>query len=165
MLTIEEMLAELLESLVRQIKARGREDDFCSITVQPGNAVAFDFGPESDCRGGAWVRLVGINPTMRFPAADVGVNNCAYTLAFIVEVGMMGPVPVMEDRLGHFVLPGDTELFDAAMRQAGEAQLMFDAIKGALIPQKVAGSYTPIGPDGGVIGGTWTVTVGGDEDD
>jgi hypothetical protein len=163
MRSINVMLAELLEALTAQIRAKGREDDYCSITVQPGNAVVFDFGPESGCKGSAWVRLVAANPTASFPAANVGINNCAYSLAFICEVGMIAPAPVLEDHLGNLSVPDDTELFDAAMRQAEEMQMMFDAIRAADIPEKVLGDYTPQGPDGGVLGGTWTVTIGGDD--
>ncbi|QWY82768.1 hypothetical protein PP641_gp027 [Arthrobacter phage SilentRX] len=165
MLTANQILAELLESLSRQIRAAGKEDDFCTITVQPGNAIAFDFGPESDCRGGAWVRLVAANPTVSFPAADTSVNTCAYSLAYTMEIGMMFPAPVITDRLGNFVLPEDTEVFDAAMRQGDEMDLMFRAIRTANIPQLVIGDYAPLGPDGGVLGGTWTLTAGGDEDE
>lgn len=162
-MTINQMLAELLESLARQIRAKGKEDDYCSITIQPGNAVVFDFGPESGCGGMAWVRLVAANPTSAFPAADVGVNNCAFSLAFMVEVGMMAPAPVMEDRMGSFVLPEDTELFEASMRQSDEMQMMFDAIRTADIPEKVLGDYLPQGPEGGILGGIWTVQVGGED--
>lgn len=163
MQTANQLLAALLESLTAQIRAKGREDDYCSITVQPGNAVVFDFGPESGCSGMAWVRLVAANPSASFPNADVGVNNCAYSLAYTVEVGMLGPAPSLEDRLGNFVLPEDTDLFEASMRQADEMQMMYDAIRTSGIREKVIGDYTPQGPDGGVLGGTWTVVVGGDD--
>lgn len=162
-MTIQQMLAELLEALAAQIKAKGKEEDYCTITVQPGNAVVFDFGPDSDCAGTAWVRLVSANPSVSFPAADVGINNCAYSLAYVVEMGMLAPAPVMEDRLGTFMVPEDTELFDASMRQSAELEMMYAALRAAKIPEKVIGTYTPAGPEGGVVGGMWTVTVGGDD--
>jgi hypothetical protein len=165
MLSAAQLLAALLESLSAQIRAAGKEDDYCSITIQPGNAVVYDFGPDSGCAGGAWVRLVSANPSVSFPSADVGINNCASTLAYTLEIGMAGPVPGLDERLGRFVLPTDEEQFDAAMRQASEMDLMYEAIRGAGIPQMVVGAYTPIGPDGGVLGGTWTLSAGGDEDD
>lgn len=163
MMTLKEILAELLEALTAQIRAADKEEDYCSITIQPGNAVVFDFGPESGCGGTAWVRLVSANPTVSFPAADVGINSCAFALAYTVEMGMVGPAPVMENTLGEFVAPSDVELFDAAMRQSDEVELMFRALQAAKIPEKIIGDYTPAGPEGGVMGGTWTVTVGGDD--
>lgn len=162
---LPELLAGLLESLTAQIRAKGKEDEYCSITIQPGAAVAVDFGPESTCAGMAWVRLVGVSPTAVFPHADVTLNSCAHTLAYTVEVAMYGPAPVMTDRLNNFVLPTDVEQFEAAMRQASEMKMMYDAIKAAAIPQLVLGDYTPQGPEGGTIGGTWTAVIGGDEDD
>ena len=161
MMSLKQILAELLESLTAQIRAKGMEDQYCSITIQPGNAVVFDFG--DDCSGMAWVRLISSNPTSAFPTPAATMNNCALTLAYTVEVGMIGPAPVIEDRLGNFVLPEDTEQFEASMRQADELQMMYDAIRSANIPEKVVGDYTPQGPDGGVLGGTWTVMVGGDD--
>lgn len=161
MMTVNQILAELLEQVSAQIRAKGRQDQYCSVTVQPGNAVVFDFGGE--CTGMAWVRLVGASPTSAFPSPETRVNACAITLAYTVEVGMVGPAPVLEDNMGNFSLPEDTELFEAAMRQAEEMQMMFDAIRAAAIPEKVIGDYAPQGPEGGVMGGLWTVIVGGDE--
>lgn len=163
MMSLNAILAELLESLTAQIRKAGKQDDYCSITVQPGNAVVFDFGPESGCGGIAWVRLVSANTTVSFPNSDVTVDSCAYTLAYTVEMGMAAPAPIMENHLGAFVLPEDTELFDAAMRQSDELEMMFTALKLARIPEKIIGDYTPQGPEGGVMGGSWTVLVGGDD--
>lgn len=160
-MTLQQMLAELLERLSAQIKAKGREDRYCSITIQPGNAVVFDF--DEDCRGMAWVRLVSSNPTASFPTPAATLNNCAYTLAYTVEVGMIGPAPQMTDTMGEFALPDDVELFEASMRQAEELEMMHQAIRSAKIPEKILGDYTPQGPEGGVMGGIWTVTVGGDD--
>lgn len=163
MLTINQILAELLESLAAQIRAKGRADQYCTITVQPGNAVVFDFGPESGCGGTAWVRLVSAHPSVSFPNPDLTQDNCAHSLAYLVEVGMVRPAPLMEDHLGVFTVPEDTVLFEAAMRQGEELQMMYDAIGAARVPEKIIGDYSPQGPEGGVVGGLWTVTVGGDE--
>lgn len=162
MMTPQEMLAELLERLTAEIKAKGREDRYCSITVQPGNQVVFDFGDDA-CMGMAWVRLVTANPTVAFPAPDNSLNNCVHTLAFTVEVGMIGPAPQIDATLGEFIVPTDVELFEASMRQLEEMQMMYAAIRSADIPEKIVGDYTPTGPEGGVMGGTWAVTVGGDD--
>ena len=161
MMSPEQMLAELLEQLSAQIRAKGREDRYCSVTIQPGNAVVFDFAEE--CSGTAWVRLVSANPTVAFPAADTNLNTCAYTLAFNVEVGMLGPAPMIDESMGQYILPSDTELFDASMRQMEEMQMMHEALRRADIPQKIIGDYSPQGPEGGVLGGIWTVVVGGDD--
>ena len=164
MRALPEMMAALLESLTAEIRKAGKEEDFCAISIYPGTAVPVDFGPESGCRGTAWVRLVGANPSVSFPNADNGINNCVYTLAYTVEMGMVGPAPVMEDRLGNFVVPDDVEQFEASMRMMGELEMMHRAIKNAGIDQLILGDWTPQGPEGGVMGGLWTMMIGGDED-
>lgn len=163
MMTLKEMLAELLESLTAQIRAAGKADDYCAITVYPGTMIPFDFGPDTGCAGTAWVRLVTASPTVSFPSPDAGIDNCGYSLAYVVEMGMVGPAPILEDHLGNFVLPTDVEQFDAAMRVADELAMMHRAIKAADIPLLVLGDYSPQGPEGGVLGGTWTLTIGDDD--
>lgn len=165
MRALPEMMAALLEALTAEIRAAGKEDDFCAVTIYPGTAVPVDFGPESDCRGTAWVRLAGANPSVSFPAADNRVNNCSYSLAYTVEMGMVGPAPVLEDSLGRFTVPDDVEQFEASMRMMDELEMMHRAIKAAGIDQMVLGDWTPQGPEGGVMGGLWTMQIGGDEDD
>lgn len=155
MLSPIEVLAALLEALTAQIREAGKEDDYCSITVQPGNAVSFDFGPESGCGGIVWTRLVTAAPA-------VGSNNCVLWMDYTLEVGMAGPVPGLEYTLGEYSVPTDAELFEAASRQSDEFMMMYRALKGADIPGLRFGDYAPSGPEGGVMGGTFTVTVDGE---
>lgn len=147
------VLAELLEALTAQIRAAGKEDDYCSITVQPGTAVSFDFGPESGCGGIAWTRLVASTPT-------VGGNKCIQWMTHTIEVGMVGPVPGLDySEIGGYTVPEDTELFDAAQRQSDEMVMMIDALNSVDIDDLTIGAYSPQGPEGGVLGGFFTVTV------
>lgn len=147
-----QILAELLEDLTAQIRAAGKEDDYCSLTVQPGNAVSFDFGPESGCGGIAWTRLVASSPA-------VGSNGCAVWLVHTIEVGIVGPVPGLEYTLGEYTVPSDAELFDAAARQSDELVMMWQALKGSKVEGLTIGDYSPSGPEGGIMGGYFTVTV------
>lgn len=151
-----EILAALLESVTAQIRAAGKEEDYCSITVQPGNAVSFDFGPESGCGGIAWTRLVGSSPAL-------GGNDCLMWMVHTIEVGMVGPVPGLEYTLGEYSVPDDVQLFDAAQRQSDEFMMLFRALKGSRLAGLKVGDYAPQGPEGGVMGGLFTVTVDGDD--
>lgn len=151
-----QILAELLEALSAQIRAAGKEDDYCSVTVQPGNAVSFDFGPESGCGGIAWTRLVASGPAP-------GGNSCTAWLVHTIEVGMVGPVPGLEYTLGEYTVPDDVELFDAAQRQSDELVMMFTALQRSGVAGLTIGDYAPSGPEGGVMGGYFTVTVDGDD--
>lgn len=154
MVTAVQAQAALLESLIARIKEAGWEEDYCSLTLQPGNTVIFDWGPDSECRGTAWVRLITATPSL-----EVGKNGCAQWLNYLIEVGMAGPVPGLDVTLSEFTPPGDEELFEAAQRQGDEMQLMFRAIRAAALEEVALGDYQPQGPEGGVLGGTWTVTV------
>lgn len=157
MMSAIQILAALLESLTAQIVAAGKEDDYCSLTVQPGNAISFDFGPESGCGGIAWTRLVASSPA-------IGQNGCVMWLVHTIEVGMVGPVPGLEYTLGEYTVPTDEELFDAASRQSDEQQMLFAALKGSGLRGLTVGDYAPSGPEGGVMGGYFTVTVDPDDD-
>jgi hypothetical protein len=158
MMSSIEVLAGLLEALTAQIRAAGREDDYCSITVQPGTAVSFDFGPESGCGGIAWTRLVGSTPAL-------GGNGCIMWMLYTVEIGMVGPVPGLDySEIGGYELPTDEELFDAAKRQSDEMQMLIKALNATDVPGVTIGDYSPSGPEGGVLGGYFTVTVDSDGD-
>lgn len=150
------VLAALLEALTAQIRAAGREDEYCSLTVQPGTAVSFDFGPESGCGGIAWTRLVAASPS-------VGANECILWMTYTIEVGMVGPVPGLDySEIGGYEVPSDEELFDAASRQSDEMQMMIRALNSAGVEGLRVGDYAPSGPEGGVLGGYFTVTVDSD---
>lgn len=156
MLTANQATAALLDALAGQINAAGKQDDYCSVTVQSGNAVVFDFGPESGCGGTAWVRLVTVSPS-----AQVGKNGCSQWLNYIIEVGMVAPAPGLDITLDQYTPPSDEELFDASMRAGEEMMMIFRAVQSADLEEVTLGDYTPHGPDGGVLGGSWTVTVAG----
>jgi hypothetical protein len=147
------VLAALLESLTAQIRAAGKEEDYCSLTVQPGNAVTFDFGPESGCGGIAWTRLAAASPA-------VGSNGCIMWMTYTIEVGMVGPVPGLDySEMGGYTVPTDEELFDAASRQSDEMMMLIAALNAADVEGLTIGDYSPSGPEGGVLGGYFTVTV------
>jgi hypothetical protein len=154
MLSPIKILAPMLEALTQQIRLAGKEDEYCSITVQPGTAVAFDFGPESDgCGGIAWVRLVASSPA-------VGSNGCIMWMTHTIEIGMAGPVPGLDySSVGGYTLPTDEELFDASSRQSDEMMMMIAALNSVDIDGLTIGDYSPSGPEGGVLGGYFTVTV------
>lgn len=151
------LLAALLDSLTAEFRAAGLHEDLCSMTIQPGAIVPADYG---DCGGMAWVRLASSNPTVSFPTGDLTINNCAYSLAHVVEVGAFRAGPLPEQVGGGVVLPTDEEQFEAARMQFADMAAMRRAITKAPIDYKILGTYQPIGPQGGVLGGTWTVTVG-----
>jgi hypothetical protein len=89
----------------------------------------------------------------------VGSNGCILWMVHTIEVGMVGPVPGLDYSLGEYILPSDVELFDAASRQSDEMQMMIRALNSADVPGITIGDYSPSGPEGGVLGGMFTITV------
>jgi hypothetical protein len=138
----------------------------CAVTVYPGNGVPVDYVGGDECGGMAWVRHVGSNPTTRFPSADVSVDNCAYSLAHVIEVGMVRPSPIPESDGSSIELPDDAAHLVSALELADDMMLMKEAIQRAAktIDFVILGSYVPTGPEGGAVGGTWSLTVGDDDD-
>jgi hypothetical protein len=159
--TIKQMMAVLLGNLTALL-AEDSDEPLCMVTQMPGESIAFDY----DCGGTAWVRLVNANPTVIFPNPDTTEQSCAATLAFQVEVGIMRPASVGEVVNNEYIPPSDVDLFNATERQLDDLQILWDTIQKSRsgIPQMVIGIYNPVGPDGGIVGGTWQLAIGGDED-
>lgn len=167
MMMLRDMLAVLLEELSAGLEEADMLEGMCAVTAYPGNAVPIDYvGSDDGCGGMAWVRHVTSYPTVRFPAADTSLENCHSTLAHSIEVGIMRPAPIPESDGATVDLPGDLEHLNSSLDLADDMLLMRDAIVRAAqtIDFVILGSYTPVGPEGGAVGGTWSVTVGDDDD-
>lgn len=157
---ITAMLDLLLGELVKELRDSGTED-VCAAAVYPGDAVPLDY---AECGVMAWVRLVSTYPTIGFPNADLTADSCAWRLAYEVEMGVMRPSPIPEVVLSTVDLPTDAENTAAAGRQFSDMMAMHYALLGVRqdIEQLIPGTYTPTGPIGGTVGGTWSVTLGDD---
>lgn len=160
-----QMLLILLDAFNEELIRDGSREELCALTIYPGNAIVIDYGAGEGCGGMGWVRLVSSAPTVRFPNADLSVDNCTYSLAHVVEIGLMRPAPLPGEFAGEISLPDDEEHRAASVRQIDDMELMHRALKEARndIPLTVIGGYTPLGPEGGAVGGTWSITVGDDD--
>ena len=163
---LREMLAVLLQELSAGLEEANMLDSMCAVTVYPGTAVPIDYVGGESCGSMAWVRHVSSNPTVRFPNADISVDNCAYSLAHSIEMGIVRPSPIPESDGSVIELPDDVAHFNSAMELADDMVLMKEAIQRASksIDFVILGSYIPTGPEGGAVGGTWSLTVGDDDD-
>jgi hypothetical protein len=160
----------LMETALAALKlelADSGDDGLCAKAIYPGVAVPSDYAANDECEGGmAWVRLISAAPTMAFPAQDMTADSCAATLAYSVEMGIIRPAPIPESFQKDMDLPDDEEHIEAAHRQFNDMHLMHRALKRIRrsVDQMVFGSYTPVGPEGGVVGGSWDFTFGEDDD-
>lgn len=137
---------------------------FCLASVVGGAAADGIFATRGDgnCGGMLWVRLVNANRSASFPTPTTA-NDCAGMLAFPVEVGIARQAPQVLQPTGRQpILPTQAEVRAAADRQHEDMLGMYRAILKFKdeVEDINLGSYSPIGPEGDVIGGAWTVTIG-----
>jgi len=132
----------------------------CFCGVMPGASVALDYATNcGDNCGMAWVRAVSVFPSTNFPSLDTGFTRCNYPLAFTAEVGVIRCMEVPADgeppSLASLLASAQLQLADmAAMRRA----IVCCSTSGDV----VLGAYTPTGPQGGVVGGSWLVSLPAD---
>ena len=158
-MTIAARLQELADCLCAQIAQDGLPD-LCFCGVVPGEAAAADYISDS-CKhcAMAWVRLVSIYPSAGVGVADVTIGNCSKELGYDVEIGVMRCY-ALGDAHGNPPAPADVR--EAAALAALDAESMFKAV--ACCPaisskDYVMGNYQPLGPEGGVVGGVWTLSM------
>lgn len=153
---VTDSLTLLAACMCEQITDSGLpETCFCGIV--PGDQVLAAYA--GDCAkkcGMAWVRLVAV-----YPATGVGIpneqpHNCGYGLGVTVEMGML--------RCAHT---------GTAERPASPAEQMMDAklqVADMLAMRRAIacctgsgdwalGQYTPTGPQGGLLGGVWSLEM------
>jgi hypothetical protein len=132
---------------------------FCGII--PGNAIPVEYtGDCNDKCGAAWVRL-----TTAYPANAVGVLNtqataCDSGMGIDVEIGILRCISV-GDAQGN--PPEPAELLAGAELAMDDLMLMWRAVLccDAFDSRDVIlGQYQPVGPEGGLVGGAFTLSMG-----
>lgn len=156
-LQIADIVQDAVEAELRKV---GRLDDLCAKTIYPGEAVPADYGVES-CGGMLYLRLSTAFQSSAFPTADVRPGVCGYALAYPFEVGILRPSPIPYTNI-EIELPDDAAHREATEKQFDDMEAMYRGLTTALddFDDFVIGSYVPIGPMGGVVGGQWDFTVG-----
>jgi len=144
----------LQQCLCETIEARGLPS-VCFCGVVPGSTAVFDYSDE----GQAWVRLSTAVPSLVFPAQDQSLRSCSAPLAYQFEVGIVRCAPMLADDGSP---PSLEEQFEATRLQMADMDAIRYAIECCLPhASKVLGTYTPYGPQGGALGGWWTVFTDG----
>lgn len=149
----------LATCLCAQILADGTPKT-CFCGVIPGAAIPMDMvtGTCKDADGMAFVRLVNTYPANQVGVQNLEPGNCAVGQGVDLEVGIIRCFPLT--RSGGSpkpdVLLARTKLQIAderTMRRAINCCEWLDA------QDFVVGLYTPIGPEGGVLGGTIPISA------
>lgn len=151
----------LLDSLNSELTADGTREDMCLVSVMPGSDVPLDYSLD-DCGGMGWVRLVSAVPSVTFPAASTDSNNCNYTLAYEIEMGVFRRAPLPEGIGSSMTLPSADDHFESAQLAMKDLGAMHRALKsgGSHFEDYILGAFVPQGPQGGVVGGTWNAIIG-----
>lgn len=148
----------LLAALQAELDRRGTGTDVTAAVLAPGAEYALDLAPEDGST--IWVRLQGLYPsTNNFPLQDVAPSLNGTLLAQVYELGVVrGFIP--PDNADP---PDAQQLSDGARLQLADAAAIYTAIcsyfKALSIPY-LMGTYSPYGPMGAVVGGSWQVTAG-----
>lgn len=125
----------------------------CFCGILPGSDVPFDYQ-----NGMAWVRLTDASPSTVFPAAAEYRRGCGSPLSFGVEVGALNCIPGLS-ATGTF--PSAAVREEATRVQVATMMKMREAIV-CCMPKELEiflGAYAPVGPEGSVVGGTWTASI------
>lgn len=130
----------------------------CRCCVVAGNVALDNCCEEDDCEGQAWVRLVRVYPSDRFPAAGAQKTACPIQWAAVVEVGVVRCAPTLNNQ-GE--VPTCEELAASAAGVHADMVAMYRAVGccGLDSDEVVLGEWSPIGPEGGCVGGRMTATV------
>ena len=146
----------LLSCLEETLSAYGAEA--CRTFVAPGGPPAWDFC--CDCGRGdgqAWVQIAQVFPTDNFPIQQTGPMRChpaGYGLS--LNVGILRCAATLDEQ-GR--APSSERLTADARKVQRDRALVSEAIRCCYLDDAdpgtyVLGAWTPLGPQGGCVGGT-----------
>lgn len=150
--TVWPKMIMLSQCLCEELTARRLKPGDCLCGVVPGAQLIHDYN-----EGQAWVRLANTYPSAVFPQRDNRPNNCAVGLAATLEVGVMQCAPGITASKN---LPTQQDLFEQTRLQMATMTAMRKAIQCCDFGDDVVlGQYDPSGPQGLLVGGTWTLDI------
>lgn len=149
-------LVELAACLCQTIESEGLPDTcFCGIV--PGEAPAFGYWSDCEKNGMAYVRLSTSYPSQQIGQQSVATGNCSSLLGIDVEIGILRSLPVGDEQ-GN--MPEDYDILEATQLQVADMIAMRKAVTCCLAAEDfLMGAYSPFGPDGGIVGGTWEINL------
>ena len=154
----------LAECLCTAIRNRNLPEP-CFCGVIPGEQVTLDYCTDCDSTGCgmAWVRVAGVAPRqvsfaqpVRATASTSG--GCQVAVEAVFEVGIVRCAPMLGP---DGQPPSLAAQLDATRLQMADMAAGLEAAACCFRDRdSQVGGWTPLGPQGGCLGGTWFVTVG-----
>lgn len=156
-----ERITSILTDLTTCLCSQLLDDELppvCFCGIVPGAEVALDYAGEceNEC-GMAWVRLIGSAPSVTVGVPSALPGNCSTGINIDVELGVVRCIGVGGPD-GQPIEP--SELAAAAVLQQADMMAMWRAVACCRDSKDwVIGAYTPFGPDGGLVGGTLSLSI------
>jgi hypothetical protein len=150
------LLVDLAACLCEENTACG-SPSLCFCGVIPGAQPIDMSGVDCDPAGQAWVRLVTGYPSKAVGQPDTSVGNLESGLGFTIEVGILRYFPIQSEAME------DEDILIASEQQITDMMAIYRAITccpALTVKDYILGTYTPLGPAGGLAGGQWTLSVG-----
>lgn len=150
-------LERLAMCLCAQIVADGSPQP-CFCGVSPGTGFSPDLiqCDTEDACGVAFVQLSNSYPSQTVGVADQSPGNCGDAIGFDAVIGILRCFPLQPD--------GSNPPPDVQLQLFRQQMLDMETMRRALtccdwLPSKnvVVGQYTPVGPEGELLGGSFTV--------
>lgn len=133
------------------------ETCFCGITLGDQYVSTSGIGDCEEACGEAWVRITGAYPSTVVGQPNFNLDNCGASMGVDIEIGVLRCLEVPEGGEA----PTPEQFLEAANVQIKDMIAIRDAVLCCEhFPSYILGAWTPIGPDGGLVGGSWTISVG-----
>lgn len=151
----------VLECLGDRLTHYGAEA--CRTFVAPGGPPAWDAcGAEGEREGQAWVQVAQVYPSDAFPTQQTGAMRCpptGYAVQLNVAILRCAAVPDEQGRP-----PSSERLTADAHKVSRDRAIVRDALRCCYLEDAdpgtyVLGAWTPLGPQGGCVGGQTALTV------
>lgn len=153
----EELLA-CLETVLSKYDAEA-----CRTFIAPGNPPAWDVCCDcGDGEGQAYVQIASVAPTDNFPATQTGAMRCppsGFAAQFVV--GIIRCAAVVDDQGRP---PSSARLTADAVKVHRDRAIVQEVMRCCYLDDADPGSYvigtwTPLGPQGGCVGGSTPILV------
>ena len=137
----------------------------CRAVWHPGSSVPWDAcgTTTAGAEGQAWVAVPRVFPSDNFPAETTDAHRCfPRGYAAEITVGVLRCAATLDE---HGRPPPPEDVLADARKQSRDRQASLETIVCCLMGEDAdpgiyrLGGWTPLGPDGGCVGGAWTVTV------
>lgn len=144
-----------LAQCVKEEVAKNGETCFSGLTV--GDSFISMSGVDDDCDdacGEAWVRVIQMYPSTSTGVAETRSINCSVGLGIDIEIGALRCFEMSAEA------PTAEKLLTANVGSMNDAAAIYRAIACCdHFPDIVVGTWTPLGPEGGLVGGVWTLSA------